>query len=498
MSVVKMKKGIIILIVMVISMAAGLTSANALGEIEILVSADSGEAPLTVSFRSNETAESYAWDFDGDSNIDSAEAEPEFTYALPGIYTAILNATLDGNSGNSLLAQKIITVDAVSATDSAAETPLSLSLAANPSSGQAPLTVQFTLAAAGKAPLTYAWYFNNDSIADSTLQNPSYAFTQPGEYSIVVKVTDAEGNSAEETYALSVSRYDSHLNLTAYFPQTLAMGENQVTLLVNNDGTEPVRDISAKFIGVGVQHLTSGSIPLLKAGEQDSLTVKIRILQSSDNRELSATAKIADKNFPLTFNLVEEIKYNKEELQNRLSLLKEQFKQQEDIYMDKKARGYLVSEIFENIKSIQKQIQDTQQFVLSGKYAEASINLDMMTAAIADLTVDLEQSRKQKVTPMMWLKDNALAITAIVAALGTVGGILVKVLLKVKSQAVKVKEQAQRLTEDMKKKFPMKKNGSNGSEKKEESYEEKEKPREGTKEETKTDKKPEEETMKNL
>lgn len=413
---------------------------NVLGDTEILSSVDTGDAPLTVSFYISDTADSYAWDFNNDGIIDSTESESKYTFTKSGKYSVDLNVTVDGISTTS---KKTIVV----------KSQLSVSIVANPASGQAPLNVQFTVASTGKAPLIYSWDFNQDKVIDSILQNPIYTFTLPGEYNLSVKVTDAEGNSAEKVYPLSITKFDSYLNLTAYFPQTLALGENQITLLVNNDGTEPVKDISAKLVGIGIQHLTSSSITLLNPGEQDSLTVKVKVLQGGD---LTATAKVLDKSVPITFKVVEEIKYNKEEIQVKLNTLKEQFQVQETIYTNKKAEGFLVSEIFENIKSIQKQVQDTQQLILSGKYADASINLDLITTTIADLTAGLERSQKQKQTILQWLKENALAITAIIAALGTLSGILIKV----KSHAVKVKdqvkEQAQRLGEDVKKKFPLK------------------------------------------
>ncbi len=447
---------------------------NALGDTEILASVDSGDAPLTVSFYISDTADSYAWDFDNDGIIDSTEAEPKYTFTKSGKYSVELNATIDGISTTS---KKTIVV----------KSQLSVSIVANPSSGQAPLNVQFTVASTGKAPLIYSWDFNQDGTTESILQNPTYSFTMPGEYNVTVKVADAEGNSGEKVYPLSVTKFDSHLNLTAYFPQTLALGENQITLLVNNDGTEAVKDISAKLVGIGIQHLTSSSISLLNPGEQDSLTVKVKVLQSGD---LSATAKVLDKSVPITFKVVEEIKYNKEEIQVKLNTLKEQFQAQETIYTNKKAEGFLVSELYENIKSIQKQVQDSQQLILSGKYADASINLDLLTTAVSDLTADLERSQKQKQTILQWLKENALAITAIVAALGTLSGILIKV----KSHATKVKdqvkEQAQRLGEDVKKRFPLKKkNHAQAEEHSESKKESKEELKEEEKKEKKSAKK---------
>ncbi|WP_214111320.1 ThuA domain-containing protein, partial [Acrocarpospora catenulata] len=67
---------------------------------------------------------------------------------------------------------------------------------ADKTDGPVPLTVQFSSEGSrdpdGK-PITYAWDFNGDGTVDSTAANPSHTYTQAGQYSAVLTVTNSEG-----------------------------------------------------------------------------------------------------------------------------------------------------------------------------------------------------------------------------------------------------------------------------------------------------------------
>ena len=63
-----------------------------------------------------------------------------------------------------------------------------------PVTGTAPLTVNFTDNSFTSDPngvLAWAWDFDNDGNIDSTLQNPSYTYLSPGDYSVALTVFDA-------------------------------------------------------------------------------------------------------------------------------------------------------------------------------------------------------------------------------------------------------------------------------------------------------------------
>jgi len=311
------------------------------------------------------------------------------------------------------------------ASGEAVEQPFTFTVNASPSSGQAPLDVLFTAVSDRQEPVTFAWDFNGDGMTDSTEQNPSTTFEQPGDYIIVITATDAQNSTVQKSILVSVMENPAAgLNITSYFPAAIQEGENEITIILRNNGEQALSDLSGKLVGPGIRHLSSTSISVLKAGDEDSLNLKAQFLRSGT---LSATLKIAGVNFPVTFEVAPAVTYSKEELQQRLAQLKEAVQAQESTYYDKKAQGYLVTEVFESIKDVKRRLQDAQQSLLTGNLNGAAVGLDIVFSAVEDITADLDHAQKQKQTMMMWLKDNALAITAIIAALGTLSGILVKV-----------------------------------------------------------------------
>jgi hypothetical protein len=67
---------------------------------------------------------------------------------------------------------------------------------ADPTTGTAPLTVQFTDQSTGDIT-SWAWDFDNDGKVDSNEQNPSHTYNTTGSYTVSLKVTDPWGYSLE-------------------------------------------------------------------------------------------------------------------------------------------------------------------------------------------------------------------------------------------------------------------------------------------------------------
>jgi len=67
---------------------------------EFTSSVTTGVVPLTVNFTDQSTgdAQAWAWDFDGDMQIDAQTRNPEYTYYTPGTYTVTLRATGPGGA----------------------------------------------------------------------------------------------------------------------------------------------------------------------------------------------------------------------------------------------------------------------------------------------------------------------------------------------------------------------------------------------------------------
>jgi PKD repeat protein len=154
-----------------------------------------GTVPLTVNFTdtSTGTITSRAWDFNNDGITDSTEQNPSYVYTDAGIYTVKLTAIGPGGSDTETKVDYINVVPPAPVAN----------FTADPMTGAAPLTVNFTDASTGSIT-SWAWDFNNDGTTDSAVQNPSYTYSNPGPYTVKLTVT-GPGGSDDETKAGYIS-----------------------------------------------------------------------------------------------------------------------------------------------------------------------------------------------------------------------------------------------------------------------------------------------------
>ena len=89
---------------------------------------------------------------------------------------------------------------------------------ADPSSGQAPLTVSFDGTASSDpdgAPLQYAWDLDGDGqLDDAFTSTATHTYTAPGSHTVRLRVEDGHGGSDEETVSIDV-RADANQAPTA-------------------------------------------------------------------------------------------------------------------------------------------------------------------------------------------------------------------------------------------------------------------------------------------
>jgi cytochrome c len=140
---------------------------------------------------------SYAWDF-GDSTT-STEQNPTKSYLAAATRTATV--TVSDGRGGSASASLTIVVQANRA-------PSANGLVMSPQAGFAPLAVSWTGAATdpdGPSHIvSYAWDLDGDGTDDSTAQNPTFTYTNPGTFSPRVRVSDQFGGSATRTFIVNV------------------------------------------------------------------------------------------------------------------------------------------------------------------------------------------------------------------------------------------------------------------------------------------------------
>ena len=152
----------------------------------------SGPAPLSVTFSDASTNQptSWAWDFQNDGTVDSTAQNPVFAYGTDGTYSVKLTASNGAGSDDE------IKVDYVTvATTPPPEIAPVAAFSATPTSGPAPLSVTFSDASTNQ-PTSWAWDFQNDGTVDSTTQNPIFAYSTAGTYS--VKLTAANGAGSDD------------------------------------------------------------------------------------------------------------------------------------------------------------------------------------------------------------------------------------------------------------------------------------------------------------
>jgi PKD repeat protein len=144
----------------------------------------SGSAPLTVQFKdlSIGPPTSYYWDF-GDAST-SDQANPSHSYANPGSYTVTLTVANSGGS-HTMKRENYISVTGPGT--------ISADFTAAPTTGVAPLTVQFTDTSTG-GPTMWSWNFGDGGT--DMVANPSHTYTNPGTYSVTLTASSQTGGSS--------------------------------------------------------------------------------------------------------------------------------------------------------------------------------------------------------------------------------------------------------------------------------------------------------------
>jgi PKD repeat protein len=144
----------------------------------------SGFAPLDVQFTdlTVDSVSSYLWFF-GDGGIGTVK-NPMHTYTTPGTYTVTLQVA--GPGGNGYM-EKVdyITVNS---------TEIQADFAGNPTTGQAPLMVDFTDMSFGTVN-TWEWDFGDGGT--SNMQTPSHEYTTTGAFTVSLTITGPAGSSTE-------------------------------------------------------------------------------------------------------------------------------------------------------------------------------------------------------------------------------------------------------------------------------------------------------------
>ena len=141
----------------------------------------SGIAPLAARFTDTSTGNPTAWLWSFGDGATSTEQHPVHTYTAPGTYTVSLTVENSFGANDTVRSGYIIV----------GELPLA-DFDADPASGIAPLTVQFTDRSSGVRN-TWNWTFGDGST--STEQHPTHEYASAGDYTISLRIANAWGEN---------------------------------------------------------------------------------------------------------------------------------------------------------------------------------------------------------------------------------------------------------------------------------------------------------------
>jgi PKD repeat protein len=230
----------------------------------------SGQAPLAVQFTDQSSGPVTAWNWKfGDGSTSSAQ-NPSHTYSGAGTFTATLTVT--GNSGQSSSVSHTITV-------TSPPPPVTAAFAANPTSGQAPLAVQFTDQSSG--PVT-AWNWRFGDGSTSSAQNPSHTYSGAGTFTATLTVTGNSGQSSSVSHTITVTAPPPPSIVTVVASQPLATSLTPGVFTLRRTGGDTSSSLSVSYsLGGtarnGAEYQTLSGVVTIPAGSS-SATVTVRPL----------------------------------------------------------------------------------------------------------------------------------------------------------------------------------------------------------------------------
>jgi len=224
-------------------------------------SPSNGAVPLDVTFTgsgtsANSTITQYEWDLDGDGVYEITESASNgaistvsHTYTEEGSFSALFRVT--DNNGVTAIASAIATAVRVGPEGSP-----SVTATASPTSGNGPLTVNFSGSATDDGSIVqWDWDFDGDGAFDytsTTSSTTSFTYQTAGAYAAELRATDNDGLSnsdlveikvnATATLSITNETFDPYLGATSSINTTLSTGSH-VKILIKDEGGFVVRTL---------------------------------------------------------------------------------------------------------------------------------------------------------------------------------------------------------------------------------------------------------------
>lgn len=164
-----------------------------------------------------------------------------------------------------------------------------ITMAADKKAGAAPLAVTFSSAGTmdyDKDALKYSWNFGK-GLPVSTQPNPKFTFTKPGEYNVVLTVTDAAGNKSSQSTIIKVGNAEPSLNIAVNGNKTFFFDNQKINYDVRvsdkEDGTLS-KGIDPEDVVVNINYLEGYDKTMLEQGHKENMNFAAgkRLIDLSD------------------------------------------------------------------------------------------------------------------------------------------------------------------------------------------------------------------------
>jgi len=245
----------------------------------------SGQAPLTVQFADQSTPgsatiTSWQWAF-GDGGTSTARS-PSHTYTVSGSYTVSLTVTSSAGQDTQTKTSYLNVSSSVFPT---------AQFSGSPTSGQAPLTVQFTdQSTPGSSPVT-AWSWSFGDGATSAARSPSHTYTVAGSYTVSLTVTTSAGQDTQTK--TSYVNASSSVAPTAQFSGSPTSGAAPLTVQFTDQSTPGSSQITAWLWSFGDGSTSTAQDPSHVYAAAGSYTVSLKVLTSAGQNTQTRTNYVA-------------------------------------------------------------------------------------------------------------------------------------------------------------------------------------------------------------
>ncbi|WP_172436002.1 PKD domain-containing protein [Sediminicola luteus] len=256
---------------------------NAVIQADIL----SGQAPLTINFNGTDSTDdeginAYAWNF-GNGNTENGE-QVSHTFTTGGTFEVILTVT--DTEGVEDSASVTINV-------APPNNPPTAIIETNTTNGNAPLTVAFTgdLSTDDAGITTYLWDFGNGNTSNEP--NPNHTFTESGNFTVNLTVTDTQGASDSDNVVISVGEVPNTPPL-AQITVDNETGVAPLSVQFNSDSSTDDKGIVSYAWDFGNGQSSTDSNPAMIFSEPGTYTVKLTVWDQEDLSDSDTQTIVVD------------------------------------------------------------------------------------------------------------------------------------------------------------------------------------------------------------